>query len=537
MAKFYRLIYCAISFANFILTAQALPQRYQVLSREPIRNFSFIEDQPWLQTPTKHTLDDFRGKGHVIILHLWSTACPSCVQELPQLDRFAQLYTNKAVEIIALSVDDPQSGSLRNYLTRHNIHALTPYHRPSLTRPVIRGLPTTFFLNKAGQLVGKIEGPALWDSEELAGLVKRLMEEEIQQEENIFNQIKAWFGALLSGIFIANANAKELKEPSMSLPTPAHHIKVAIIGSGPAGYTAAIYTARANLNPVMFVGLQPGGQLTITTDVENYPGFAQTIQGPWLMEQMKAQADHVGTRMVASMITDVDFSKRPFTLTTDQGETYTADTVIIATGAQAKWLGLESEKKFMGFGVSGCATCDGFFYKDQEVAVIGGGNTAVEEALFLTNFAKKVTLIHRRDQLRAEKMLQDRALNHEKITIVWDHALEEVLGTEKPKSVTGIRVRNTKTNQPSELAVTGVFIAIGHKPATQIFAGKLAMDAEGYLLCPAGTTKTNIEGVYAAGDVQDKHYRQAITAAGQGCMAALDAERFLAMQEGQKKAS
>ena len=505
-----------------------------------MRNFSFVEDQPWIQAPVKYALDDFRGKDHVIILHLWSTSCPSCVQELPKLNRFAQSYAHEPVEIIALSVDDPQPGSLSNYLSHHKIHYLRPYHRPSLTRPVIRGLPTTFFLNKSGELVGKIEGPALWDSAEMTRLLKRLMEEEIKQEENLFTQIRAWFQRLLNGIFITNANAHELKEPSMSLfnaSSPSHHLKVAIIGSGPAGYTAAIYTARANLNPTMFVGLQPGGQLTITTDVENYPGFAQTIQGPWLMEQMRNQADHVGTRMVAAMITDVDFSKRPFTLTTDHGETYTAESVIIATGAQAKWLGLESEKKFMGFGVSGCATCDGFFYKDQEVAVIGGGNTAVEEALFLTNFAKKVTLIHRRDQLRAEKMLQERALNHEKITVLWDHALDEVLGTEKPKSVTGIRVKNTKTNQTSEISVSGVFIAIGHKPATHMFAGKLDMDAEGYLLCPAGTTKTNIDGVYAAGDVQDKVYRQAITAAGQGCMAALDAERFLAMQEAQKKAS
>ena len=281
----------------------------------------------------------------------------------------------------------------------------------------------------------------------------------------------------------------------------------------------------------MFTGLQPGGQLTITTDVENYPGFADAVQGPWLMEQFKAQAENVGATLLSEHVENVDFSKRPFTLTTDTDKTYTADSVIISTGAQARWLGLESETKFQGYGVSGCATCDGFFYKNQEIAVIGGGNTAVEEALFLTNFASKVTLIHRRDELRAEKVMQDRLLNHPKIQVLWDHTLEEVIGNDNPKSVTGLKAKHVKTGAITELKVSGIFIAIGHDPATKLFKGQINLDAEGYIICPPGTTNTNIEGVFAAGDVQDKLYRQAVTAAGQGCMAALDAERYLAALE------
>ena len=303
--------------------------------------------------------------------------------------------------------------------------------------------------------------------------------------------------------------------------------KVLIIGSGPAGYTAAIYAARANLKPVVIQGYEPGGQLTVTTDVENWPGFENVIQGPWLMDQMMKQAENVGAELVADYINKVDFSKRPFVCEGDSGSIYEAETVIISTGAQAKWLGLESEKKFQGFGVSGCATCDGFFYKGKDVAVIGGGNTAVEEALYLTNHAKKVTLIHRRDTLRAEKVLQDRLLNHPQINVIWDSALEEVLGDENPKSVTGLRLKNLKTNALSTLSVDGVFIAIGHKPQTAIFKGQIDMDEEGYLLAEKGTTSTNVKGVFAAGDVQDKIYRQAVTAAGQGCMAALDALKFL----------
>jgi thioredoxin reductase (NADPH) len=308
-------------------------------------------------------------------------------------------------------------------------------------------------------------------------------------------------------------------------------IKVAIIGSGPAGYTAAIYAARANLEPALFLGNQQGGQLTITTDVENYPGFANPIQGPWLMEQMHAQAKNVGTRLISEHIVQVDFSKRPFTLVSDRGTTYTADAVIIATGAQAKWLGIPSETKFRGFGVSGCATCDGFFFKNKEVVVVGGGNAAVEEAMFLTNFATKVYIVHRRDQFRGEKVLHERLFKNPKIEVIWNHTVDEIQGTDTPKSVTGVRLKHVSTGQTKELKVEGVFIAIGHFPATQVFKDQLKMDKEGYLLCTPGTTDTSISGVFAAGDVQDKIYRQAVTAAGQGCIAALDAERFLAKQK------
>lgn len=310
------------------------------------------------------------------------------------------------------------------------------------------------------------------------------------------------------------------------------HAKVLIIGSGPAGYTAAIYAARACLEPVLVQGLEPGGQLTITTDVENYPGFADVIQGPWLMEQMAAQAEHVGTKMIGDVITSVDLSQRPFVAHGDSGNDYIADTLIITTGAQARWLGLPSEEKFMGFGVSACATCDGFFYRDKEVVVIGGGNTAVEEALFLTNFATKVTLVHRRGSLRAEQILQNRLLAHEKIEVVWDHTLDEILGDNNPPGVTGVRLKHAKTGETRELATHGVFIAIGHAPSTELFAGQINMDETGYILRQkADSTETNIPGVFAAGDVTDKLYRQAVTAAGMGCMAALEAEKFLAANE------
>lgn len=308
---------------------------------------------------------------------------------------------------------------------------------------------------------------------------------------------------------------------------------VLIIGSGPAGYTAAIYAARANLSPVLVTGMEMGGQLTITTDVENYPGFADPIQGPWLMEQMKAQAEHVGTKLITDMIVDVDFSKRPFTAIGDSGNTYTAETVIICTGAKARWLGIESEPKYRGYGVSACATCDGFFYRGKEVAVVGGGNSAVEEALFLTQFASKVTLIHRRDSLRAEKIAQDRLFANPKISVIWDSAVEEILGNppgtkDAPIGVTGVKLKNLKTNATSELKLDGVFVAIGHDPATELFKGKIAMDDSGYILTAPDSTATNISGVFAAGDVKDKVFRQAVTAAGMGCMAALEADRFIA---------
>jgi len=303
-----------------------------------------------------------------------------------------------------------------------------------------------------------------------------------------------------------------------------------ILGSGPAGLTAAIYAARAGLKPVLVHGLQPGGQMTITTDVENYPGFAEVIQGPWLMEQMQKQAENVGTEFVNDIIVDVDLSKRPYTLKGDSGESYEADALIIATGAQAKWLGLPSEEKFQGFGVSACATCDGFFYRGKDVLVVGGGNTAVEEALYLSGLAKKVTLVHRRDELRAEKILQERLFAKDNIEVVWDHTLDEILGNDEPLGVTGARLINAKTGEAKEIAVEGVFIAIGHKPSTELFAGKLPMNDHGYLETAPDSTATALPGVYAAGDVTDDIYRQAVTAAGLGCMAALEAEKLLAAE-------
>jgi thioredoxin reductase (NADPH) len=311
-----------------------------------------------------------------------------------------------------------------------------------------------------------------------------------------------------------------------------YHTKVLIIGSGAAGCTAAIYAARANLKPVMVHGMQPGGQLTITTDVENFPGFSEVIQGPWLMQQMEEQAEKVGTQIVNDVIVSIDLSKRPFTAVGDSGDSYVGETLIVATGASARWLGLPTEQKFSGFGVSACATCDGFFYRERQVMVIGGGNTAVEEALFLTNFASKVTLVHRRDSLRAEKVMQERLFRHPKIEVVWDSVLDEVLGEDgPPPGVTGARLRNIKTGETSEVAVDGIFIAIGHDPNTALFRGVLDMDEEGYLKTAPDSTATNIAGVFAAGDVKDKIYRQAITAAGMGCMAALEAEKFIAAHE------
>jgi thioredoxin reductase (NADPH) len=309
------------------------------------------------------------------------------------------------------------------------------------------------------------------------------------------------------------------------------HTPVLIIGSGPAGYTAAIYAARAMLKPIVIAGMEQGGQLMITTDVENYPGYAEPVQGPWMMEQMLQQAINVGAEIVNDLVVEVDTETRPFRVRTDGGQTFTADALIIATGAKAKWLGIDSEQTFMGFGVSACATCDGFFYRGKQVMVVGGGNTAVEEALFLTNFAEKVTLVHRRDELRAERILQERLFAHPKIEVVWDHGLEEVVGAENPLGVTGARLKSVKTGEVREIAVDGVFIAIGHAPASELFKGQLTMDSSGYLKVKPGTSSTEITGVYAAGDVTDDVYRQAVTAAGMGCMAALEAVRLLAEED------
>jgi thioredoxin reductase (NADPH) len=307
-----------------------------------------------------------------------------------------------------------------------------------------------------------------------------------------------------------------------------HSSRVLIIGAGPAGYTAAIYAARANLEPLLVTGIQPGGQLTITTDVENYPGFADIIQGPWLMEQMQRQAEHVGTRIVLDEITTLDLAHRPFVATGDSGDRYVADTVIVATGAQARWLGVPGEADFRGFGVSACATCDGFFFRGKEVVVVGGGNTAVEEAIYLTNHARQVTLVHRRDALRAERILQERLFRNDKIAIVWDSVVEEIVGIAEPPEVKAVRLRNVRSGAITQFPCDGVFVAIGHTPVSGLVAGQLALDAEGYILTRSDSTATTIPGVFAAGDVRDKVYRQAVTAAGLGCMAALDAEKFLA---------
>ncbi len=315
------------------------------------------------------------------------------------------------------------------------------------------------------------------------------------------------------------------------------HARLIILGSGPAGYTAAVYAARAMLKPVLIAGIQPGGQLTITTDVENYPGFADPIQGPWLMEQMRAQAERFGTQVEYDHISSVDLSRRPFTLKGDSGKTWTCDSLIISTGAQARWLGIESEERLKGAGVSACATCDGFFFRGKPVAVIGGGNTAVEEALFLTNFASKVYVVHRRDGFRAERILQDRLFANPKIEVIWDSVIDEILGAGTPAVVSGVRLKNVKSGVETQIDVEGVFVAIGHKPATELFKGQLDLDAGGYLLVEPGTTNTKIPGVFAAGDVSDHVYRQAVTAAGMGCMAALDAERFLAAEDSRQMAA
>ena len=345
-------------------------------------------------------------------------------------------------------------------------------------------------------------------------------------------------GQALPGAFAGRRVALAVAPPrnlhyigSMSETTSPRETRCLIIGSGPAGYTAAIYAARALLKPVLIAGIQPGGQLTITTEVENYPGFADVIQGPWLMEQMQAQAEHMGTEIVHDIVTSVDLSQRPFRLTCDSGETWLAETLIIATGAQARWLGLPSEETYKGFGVSACATCDGFFYRGKEVVVVGGGNTAVEEALYLTNFASKVTVVHRRDEFRAERILQERLFAHPKIEVIWNVAVDEVLGQTDPMGVTGVRLKDVKSGDTREIPCDGVFVAIGHAPSAELFQGQLETHNGGYLKVKAGSPCTAIKGVYAAGDVTDDVYRQAVTAAGMGCMAALEAVRFLAEED------
>jgi thioredoxin reductase (NADPH) len=337
-------------------------------------------------------------------------------------------------------------------------------------------------------------------------------------------------GAWLRGL----TTSSKRRQLPMTAPT---HAKLIIIGSGPAGYTTAIYAARAMLAPVLISGFEPGGQLMITTDVENYPGFADPIQGPWLMEQMRKQAEHVGAAMVSDHVTSVDLSKRPFTLTCDSGATWTCDALVIATGAKAKWLGLPSEEAFKGYGVSACATCDGFFYRGKEVIVVGGGNSAVEEALYLANLASKVTVVHRRDSFRAERILQERLFKHPKVSVLWNHAVDEILGEQNPPGVTSVRLKNVATGETQTMKTDGVFVAIGHAPASELFKGQIEIRPNGYIKTAPNSTATNVPGVFAAGDVADDVYRQAVTAAGLGCMAALEAERFLAAHESHAKAA
>lgn len=501
---------------------------YKIISRAAVSDFWFLEDGTWGDTSKNYQFKDFSSKP--IILHFWSMNCPPCLEELSSLNKIIGEMSTLNVQFITINVESVTGGKLKNFLAERGLSHITPYTNPGVTRPKINGLPTTFFINGSFELVGKVEGPASWDSDEMKRLVRRLSDTGKEVEKSFWTKIKDyvqeyWKSLELEKNYPIVTKLKTQKSVKKNMNS--EHTKLLVIGSGPAGYTASIYAARANLHPVQLMGHEPGGQLMITTDVENFPGFESTIQGPWLMDQMQKQALHVGAKLVYEHVSKVDFKSKPFHIETDAGKSYTADAVIISTGAQARWLDIESETKYRGFGVSGCATCDGFFFKGKEVAVVGGGNTAVEEALFLTNFATKVTLIHRRDSLRSEKILQDRLFKNKKIEVIWDSVVDEVLGTENPKDVTGIKIKNVKTNETRVLNVQGLFVAIGHIPRTELFKGILDLDSDGYILCKAGTTQTNIPGIFAAGDVQDKVYRQAVTAAGQGCMAALEAEKYI----------
>jgi thioredoxin reductase (NADPH) len=511
---------------GFIKPVEAVPDRYELSSRKLLTNFTFHEDDTLGNAPVKWELADFKGK--IVVLHFWSMGCPSCIPELTELDRFSQLVDQNKVSVVSICLDSPVAGRTKEFFTNQGYAYLKPYCNASSDRPQVKQMPTTLFINSKGEQVGKIEGAAAWHQPEMLRVVAQLdMTSEIMQNP-WHEKLVGFYEKMKDKIFAPSTESTKIKSEIQGKPMTQNHTKVLIIGSGPAGYTAAIYAARANMKPVQVLGTEPGGQLMVTTDVENYPGFANVIQGPWLMEQMKAQAEHVGTEMVHDQIIKVDLSKRPFTCLSDSGTTFTADSLIISTGAQAKWLGIPSETKFRGFGVSGCATCDGFFFKEKTVAVIGGGNTAAEDALFLTNFATKVYLVHRRDQLRAEKVLQARLFKNPKIEIIWDHVVDEIQGSESPKEVNALKIKNVKTGDTKTLKVQGVFVAIGHTPRTELFKGQLDLDKEGYIKCLPGSTATQVPGVFAAGDVADKVYRQAVTAAGMGCMAALDAEKFIA---------
>lgn len=510
------------------LPAPALPNGYEIIAQDPVYDFTFYQDTADGMPPSPFTIKSFLGKA--VLLHFWSFACPPCQPELSSLNAFASRLSTEDVAVLCINLDQKSAGQVANFHAEKQLYALTPYTKPSMTRPKIRGLPTTMIINKEGALVGRFEGPANWQDPAMKRLVDRLVRAENQAPWA--SRLKSFFDQMKNMIFAHAAESTKMDrqvqtvtqgKPKMSTTM---HTSLLILGSGPAGYTAAIYAARSNLKPILIMGMEPGGQLMITTDVENYPGFANPVQGPWLMEQMKLQAQNVGTVLVQDHINKVDLSHRPFTCYGDQG-TYTCDSLIIATGAQARWLQLDSETKFRGYGVSGCATCDAPFFKGKTVAVVGGGNTAVEEALHLTRYCSKVYLVHRRDQLRADKISQERLFKHEKIEVIWDSVVEEVTGTENPKSVTGVRLKNLKTNKETNLPIDGLFVAIGHTPRTELFKDQLQLDAAGYILTQGGPTQTSVAGVFAAGDVQDKVYRQAVTAAGLGCMAATDAEHYL----------
>lgn len=508
--------------------ANARPAGYESVPQNPLANFTFMEDDVLGYAPTKWELKDFKGK--MVVLHFWSMACPTCIPELSELDRFSQLVDHNKVAVVSICLDSPVSGRTKDFFKTQGYSYLKPYCNASTDRPAVQQMPTTIFINSKGEPVGKITGAAAWGDPAMIQFANEIDTLADETPKPWHRKIVTLYQQIKDTLFAPPPESIKLKPETKRKTMKEYHTKVLIIGSGPAGYTAAIYASRANLKPILVSGSEPGGQLMVTTDVENYPGFANVIQGPWLMEQMKAQAEHVGTEIVMDQIVKVDLSKRPFTCLSDSGSTYIAESIIIATGAQAKWLGIPSETKFRGFGVSGCATCDGFFFKDKTVAIIGGGNTAAEDALFLTHFAKKVYLVHRRDQLRAEKLLQERVFKNPKIEMVWDHVVEEIKGTETPKEVNALTIKNVKTGAVKTLNVQGVFIAIGHTPRTELFKGQLELDNTGYIKVTPGTTDAGIPGVFAAGDVADKIYRQAVTAAGLGCMAALEAEKFLATQ-------
>jgi thioredoxin reductase (NADPH) len=515
----------------------AFPPNYEVVAQESLADFSFQMDSAWGGSSNSQRLSDFYGKP--IVVHLWSMTCPPCLDELQALDPVLNHVFSKDVIFLPICMDAYPGGQLRTFLMDKGWHSLPAMGNPK-PAPRVRGVPTTLFLNRSGKIVGRALGPLEWDTKDVAQILERLGAETLPEKESApqawMDRFQSWIDALFSQAIgkMLFANAKELTKMTTNLQQSGkskmeQRTDVLIIGSGPAGYSAAIYAARANLKPIVVTGMEAGGQLMITTDVENYPGFSK-IQGPQLMDEMRKHAESVGSILVRDHIKSIDATKKPFVCTGESGQRYISDAIILATGAQARWLGIPSETAYRGFGVSGCATCDGFFFKGVPVAVVGGGNAAVEEALFLTNFATKVYLVHRRDSLRAEKVLQERLFKHPKIEVVWNHVVDEIVGKDNPKEVTGLKIKEVQSGATKTLQVSGVFIAIGHIPRTELVKGLLTLDADNYVVVKPGSTATSMPGIFAAGDVTDKVYRQAITSAGLGCMAALDVEKYLATQ-------